>query len=64
MSISKRVDVELVNNQKRIKKALAKPTIKNFTYVTSENIQNCILADSYTRTLHERTLSRMDTQLQ
>jgi len=32
-SIRKRVKVELVNNQKRIKKALAKPTVKNFTYV-------------------------------
>jgi len=32
-SIRKRVNVELVNNQKRIKNSLAKPTVKNFTYV-------------------------------
>ena len=35
-SIRKRVNVELVNNQKRIKKALAKPTVKNFTYVNDD----------------------------
>ena len=35
-SIRKRVNVELVNNPKRIKKALAKPTVKNFTYVNDD----------------------------
>jgi len=35
-SIRKRVKVELVNNQKRIKKALAKPTVKNFTIVNDD----------------------------
>jgi len=35
-SIRNRVNVELVNNQKHIKKALAKPTAKNITYVNDD----------------------------
>jgi len=35
-SIRKRVNVGLVNNQKRIKKALAKPSVKNFTYLNDD----------------------------
>ena len=35
-SLRKRVNVELVNNEKRIKKALAKPTVKNFTIVNED----------------------------
>jgi len=35
-SIRKRVNVELVNNQKHIKKALAKLTAKNITYVNDD----------------------------
>jgi len=38
-SIRKRVNVELVNNQKRIKKALAKPTVKNFTIVNDNLVR-------------------------
>jgi len=35
-SLRKRVNVELVNNEKRIKKALVKPTVKNFTIVNED----------------------------
>jgi len=35
-SIRKRVNVELVNSQKLIKKALATPTVKNFTCVNDD----------------------------
>ena len=35
-SLRKRVNVELVNNEKRIKKALAKPTVKNFTIINED----------------------------
>ena len=35
-SLRKRVNVELVNNEKRIKKALAKPTVKNFTIISED----------------------------
>ena len=35
-SLRKRTNVELVNNERRIKKTLAKPTCKNFTIVNED----------------------------
>ena len=38
-SLRKRVNVELVNNERRMKKALAKPTCKNFTILNEDLVK-------------------------
>ena len=35
-SLRKRVNIEIVNSEKRLKKVLAKPTVKNFTIINED----------------------------